>query len=109
MQRFLSLDDLVLRVPQLNQKELAQLANVGALNTLDGLEHRRDAPWQPNMLGAHDHIYVVSGADSLKSQISIGNKPKASKKRRHFGLVILPIVFHGTSVESPAFWSLQSG
>ena len=31
------------RVPQLSRKELALLANIGALNTLDGVEHRRGA------------------------------------------------------------------
>jgi hypothetical protein len=35
-ERFSSVDDLVLRVPLLNRKELALLASVGALNTLDG-------------------------------------------------------------------------
>lgn len=48
---FESVDDLVLRVPQLNRKELALLANVGALNTLDGVEHRRDALWQVERAG----------------------------------------------------------
>jgi error-prone DNA polymerase len=36
-ERFSSVDDLVLRVPQINRKELALLSNVGALNTLDGV------------------------------------------------------------------------
>jgi error-prone DNA polymerase len=44
--QFSSVDDLVLRVPQLNRKELALLANVGALNSLKGIGHRRDALWQ---------------------------------------------------------------
>jgi error-prone DNA polymerase len=43
---FSSVDDLVLRVPQLNRKELALLANVGALNSLHCVAHRRDALWQ---------------------------------------------------------------
>lgn len=48
---FHSVDDLVLRVPNLNRKELALLANVGALNSLDGVSHRRDALWQVERAG----------------------------------------------------------
>jgi error-prone DNA polymerase len=45
---FTSIDDLVLRVPELQKNELVQLAEVGALNFLDPANHRhrRDALWQ---------------------------------------------------------------
>jgi error-prone DNA polymerase len=43
---FTSTEDLTLRVPQLNRKELTLLARIGALNRLDGIGHRRDAVWQ---------------------------------------------------------------
>jgi error-prone DNA polymerase len=43
---FRSVEDLSLRVPSLNRGDLAQLARVGALNHLGGVEHRRDAIWQ---------------------------------------------------------------
>jgi error-prone DNA polymerase len=43
---FASVDDLAHRVPSLNRKELVLLARIGALNTLDCVEHRRDALWQ---------------------------------------------------------------
>ena len=45
---FTSIDDLVLRVPQLQKNELVQLAEIGALNFLDpdNQTHRRDALWQ---------------------------------------------------------------
>jgi error-prone DNA polymerase len=43
---FQSVEDLALRVPALNRGDLAQLARIGALNTLGGVEHRRDAIWQ---------------------------------------------------------------
>ena len=43
---FLSADDLTLRVPLLQRKELTLLARIGALNSLDGIHHRRDAVWQ---------------------------------------------------------------
>jgi error-prone DNA polymerase len=45
---FTSIDDLVLRVPELQKNELVQLAEIGALNFLDPEKHRhrRDALWQ---------------------------------------------------------------
>ena len=43
---FQSVEDLALRVPSLNRSDLAQLARIGALNALGGVEHRRDAIWQ---------------------------------------------------------------
>jgi error-prone DNA polymerase len=48
---FLSVDDLVARVPCLNRKELTLLAQIGALNTLEGVNHRRDALWQVERAG----------------------------------------------------------
>jgi error-prone DNA polymerase len=48
---FHSAEDLASRVPALNRKELTILARVGALNSLDGIEHRRDALWQIERAG----------------------------------------------------------
>ena len=45
-QPFADVEDLALRVPQLNRRDLAQLARIGALNQLTGVQHRRDAVWQ---------------------------------------------------------------
>ncbi len=42
---FASIDDLVLRVPDLRKDELHRLGEIGALNALD-VEHRREALWQ---------------------------------------------------------------
>jgi error-prone DNA polymerase len=42
---FRSAEDLSRRVPLLQRKELTLLARIGALNTLDGIDHRRDAVW----------------------------------------------------------------
>jgi error-prone DNA polymerase len=44
--RFRSIEDLAQRVPELKRSDLAQLARIGALNWLGGVEHRRDAIWQ---------------------------------------------------------------
>lgn len=48
LRRFLSIEDLKLRVPMIHKKELAALAAVGALNFIGGYQgfHRRDALWQ---------------------------------------------------------------
>jgi error-prone DNA polymerase len=48
---FLSADDLAQRVPSLSRRELAQLAQIGALNQLDGIHHRREALWQVERAG----------------------------------------------------------
>ena len=48
---FISADDLALRVPSLNRKELVSLARIGALNSLGSVEHRRDALWQVEQAG----------------------------------------------------------
>jgi error-prone DNA polymerase len=48
---FRAAEDLTLRVPFLNRKELTLLARIGALNQLDGITHRRDALWQVERAG----------------------------------------------------------
>jgi error-prone DNA polymerase len=48
---FASVDDLSRRVPELNRKELLALAQIGALNALGEVEHRRDALWQVEWAG----------------------------------------------------------
>jgi error-prone DNA polymerase len=48
---FASVDDLTLRAPGLNRRELVALASIGALNPLGSVEHRRDALWQVEEAG----------------------------------------------------------
>jgi error-prone DNA polymerase len=48
---FTSVDNLALRVPELNRKELVSLAGIGALNSLNNVGHRRDALWQVEEAG----------------------------------------------------------
>jgi len=48
---FHSAEDLAQRVPELNRRELTRLAEIGALNQLDAIEHRRDALWQVERAG----------------------------------------------------------
>jgi error-prone DNA polymerase len=48
---FRSAEDLALRVPSLDRKELTLLARIGALNKLNGIGHRRDALWKVERAG----------------------------------------------------------
>lgn len=48
---FRSAEDLAARVPQLQKKDLTRLAQIGALNWLDNIKHRRDALWQIERAG----------------------------------------------------------
>lgn len=48
---FRSVEDLARRVPELGRKDLVLLAQIGALNSLGDVEHRRDALWQVEQAG----------------------------------------------------------
>lgn len=48
---FDSAEDLALRVPSLDRKELTLLAQIGAFNKINGIAHRRDALWQVERSG----------------------------------------------------------
>lgn len=48
---FQSAEDLAQRVPWLARKDLTRLAQIGTMNTLDGIRHRRDALWQVERAG----------------------------------------------------------
>jgi error-prone DNA polymerase len=48
---FATVNDLAQRVPELNRNELVALAQIGALNSLGGVQHRRDALWQVEAAG----------------------------------------------------------
>jgi error-prone DNA polymerase len=48
---FSSIHDLALRVPPLRKSDLTLLANIGALNSVGEVTHRRDALWQVEYAG----------------------------------------------------------
>lgn len=50
---FTSIEDLTRRVPELARKDLVTLAQIGALNSISKVEHRRDALWQVEQAGRH--------------------------------------------------------
>jgi error-prone DNA polymerase len=68
--KFRSTEDLALRVPSLNRKELTLLARIGALNQLEGIAHRRDALWQVEWAGKPEGPLLRQKSDWL----SEGNK-----------------------------------
>ena len=68
--RFESAEDLVARVPSLNQKELTLLARVGALNELGGIEHRRDALWQVERAGKLEGPLLSQSGELLREGVS---------------------------------------
>jgi len=63
---FRSVEDLAMRVPSLNRKELTLLARIGALNKLDGTEHRRDALWQVERAGKLEGPLLRQRSDLLR-------------------------------------------
>jgi error-prone DNA polymerase len=64
--RFCSAEDLALRVATLNRKELTLLARIGALNSLDGIEHRRDALWQVERAGKPEGPLLRQNSEWLR-------------------------------------------
>ena len=62
---FCSTDDLALRAPLLDKKELTLLARIGALNKLDGIEHRRDALWQVERAGKLEGPLLQQSEETL--------------------------------------------
>jgi error-prone DNA polymerase len=79
---FKSVDDLVIRVPQLNRKELSLLANVGALNSLDGVEHRRDALWQIERAGKPEGPLLMQQSELLREESSEVPLPAMTAEER---------------------------
>lgn len=63
---FRSAEDLAQRVPSLNQRELTRLAQIGALNQLDGILHRRDALWQVERAGKLEGPLLRQDSESLR-------------------------------------------
>jgi error-prone DNA polymerase len=62
---FLSANDLALRVPALNRKELTLLARIGALNQIEEIAHRRDALWQVERAGKPEGPLLRQESDWL--------------------------------------------
>jgi error-prone DNA polymerase len=68
---FRSAEDLAQRVPSVNRKELTRLAQIGALNQLDGIRHRRDALWQVERAGKLEGPLFRQSSDSLREDSDV--------------------------------------
>jgi len=65
---FQSTEDLTLRVPSLNRKELTLLARLGALNSIALVEHRRDALWQVDRAGRMEGPLLRQNSEWLEEE-----------------------------------------
>jgi error-prone DNA polymerase len=76
-----SVDDLALRVPSLNKKEITLLANIGALNNVAGIGHRRDALWQVERAGKPEGpLLTHSGALLADPGLTTGRHPMSYRR-----------------------------
>ena len=62
---FCSADDLAQRVLSLAQTDLTRLAEIGALNGIDGIRHRLDALWQVGRAGKQEGPLLWEYRESL--------------------------------------------
>lgn len=80
--KFRSVEDLALRIPDLNRKEMILLARIGALNGISSVEHRRDALWQVERAGkpegpllAQQSEWLIEEDSSLPlEQMTVGER-----------------------------------
>ncbi|HEV1287066.1 MAG TPA: OB-fold nucleic acid binding domain-containing protein, partial [Bryobacteraceae bacterium] len=106
---FRDIDDLRYRVPEISKDEMTALADLGALNTLGGNRHRRDALWQsalalrpvgellkdaglaeiPSPLAAMNPIERLQ-ADFANSGLSIGSHPMRFHRERLNTMHVIP-------------------
>jgi error-prone DNA polymerase len=66
---FRSIEDLTIRAPSLNRKELTTLARIGALNRIDGVSHRRDALWQVQRAGRLEGPLLRTKSEHLREEM----------------------------------------
>jgi error-prone DNA polymerase len=63
---FSSAEDITLRIAVLNRKELTLFAQIGALNKVKGIGHRRDALWQVERAGKFEGPLLRENSESLR-------------------------------------------
>jgi error-prone DNA polymerase len=61
---FATVDELARQAPELNRKELVALASAGALNSIENVDHRRDALWQVEQAGRPVGPLLRAAADA---------------------------------------------
>ncbi len=84
---FRDVAELAARVPQLNRRDLSQLARIGALNQLNGVGHRRDAVWQAEEASRpagpllSEHISQTRSCSNLTPEQNPGETLKALRNQ----------------------------
>jgi len=68
---FHSPEDFAQRVPELGKKDLTHLAQIGALNSLDGIHHRRDALWQMERAAKPEGPLLQGRPESLREESDV--------------------------------------
>jgi error-prone DNA polymerase len=71
---FTSIQELALRIPELRKSDLTLLAQIGALNSLGEVAHRRDALWQVEYAGRPAGPLL----DELREEESAASPPRHS-------------------------------
>jgi error-prone DNA polymerase len=61
-----SIDELVARISSLTPKEMTTLARIGALNSVEGIAHRRDALWQVQRAGRPEGPLLRANSGHLR-------------------------------------------
>jgi error-prone DNA polymerase len=79
---FTSTENLTSRVPLLNRKELTLLARVGALNNLEGIEHRRDALWQVERAGKMEGPLFMQKSATMRDDTELLPLQKMNTEER---------------------------
>jgi error-prone DNA polymerase len=79
---FYSAEDLALRVPSLDRKELTLLARIGALNRLDGIAHRREALWQVERAGKPEGPLLSQNSEWLRDEATSQPLPQMNTEER---------------------------
>jgi error-prone DNA polymerase len=79
---FRSAEHLVAHVPSLHRKELHLLARIGALNSLEGIAHRRDALWQVERAGKLEGPLLRESSELLREEASsLPLQPMSTEER----------------------------
>ena len=78
---FHSVEDLTQRIPELSRKELVLLAQIGALNSVGEVKHRRDALWQVEQAGRPVGPLLRSSTTKQDSKESMPLKKMTTDER----------------------------
>jgi len=79
---FRSVEDLAQRVSVLKKGELTRLAQIGALNQLEGIRHRRDALWQVERAGRLEGPLLRQQSEWLREDAGMSPLEQMNEEER---------------------------